>query len=330
MFWWNLYWGAMPLKGCNISKKKLAKVQNDIEFLNLFENYFTLAQDLFEWDGLPDTCDERFLERSLLLYGRAMIADLGGNLVTLGSANGAGINLYGYSIKAYGWGMNGFNQEFNVYVPGADDARPLGKASDGTMSKSPEAVICYDNVDMFPYVSFIFNAAKRLADLIRSCDVTVQNLKTPFIVTCDENQLNSVKEAFAQREDNVAAIITSKSISLDNFKVWQTYASADTLRSFWEQFRNIEAQLLEILGINSNANTDKRERLLVDEVNANNQNIESNLQKRLRQREIFCERVNKVFGTDISVKIRRDDYVDLSNPDDVGGIREDDPPVDDV
>lgn len=324
--WYDRYYGLMPLTCGNISKKKLSQMQNDIEFVNMFENYFTLAQNIFQWDNLPETCDERFLERSLLLYGRAMIADLDGSLVTLGSANGAGVNLYGYSIKAYGWGLNGFNREFPVYVPGADSTTATRQSSDGTLgSLEPKAVICFDNVDAYPFVTYIFNTAKRVADLLRSCDVAVQNLKSPYIVTCDETDVNSVKEALSQRDNNVAAIITARSTALDSMRVWQTYASDGTLKAFWEQLRNIEGQLFETLGINSNANQDKRERLLVDEINSNNEFIRSNLDKRLRQREIFCDRVNELFGTSISVHLRSDEYVDqLSETEDFVGDSRDD------
>lgn len=316
MFWYDRYWGCMPLDYSNIKKSKAAKLQNNQTFANLFENYFTMTQNLFEWSGLPDTCDERFLERCLVLYGKAMIAKVEGSYVTLGSANGAGINLYGYPLKAFGWGLNGFNKEFNLYVPGADNGLALRRASDGADKyPTPEAVVCYDNVDAYPYVSYIFDTANRLSDLLRSCDVAVQNLKCPFIVTCDESQLSSVKTAFQKRDENQAVILTSGSINLDSFRVWNTDVDPNILKTFWEQYRNVEAQLLEILGVTSNSNTDKKERLLVDEINSNNEEAEINLRKRLRQREIFCERVNDCFpDLNISVKLREE--VEKDEPDD--------------
>lgn len=320
MFWYDRYWGCMPMDLSGIKKSKAAKLQNNMAFTNLFENYFTMAQNLFEWSGLPPTCDERFLERCLLLYGKAMIAKVDGSYVTLGAAPGAGLNLYGYPLKAFGWGINGFNREFSTYVPGADEGMALRQASDGRDKyPAPEAVICYDNIDAFPYVSYVFDSAQRLGDLLRSCDVAVNNLKCPFIVTCEESQLSSVKAAFDKRDQNSAVIITSGSINLDSFKVWQTGVEPEVLKTFWEQYRNIEAQLLEILGIDSNSNTDKKERLLVDEINANNEEASINLMKRLRQREIFCERVHDCFPElNISVRLRKE-VSDNGQTDDVDG-----------
>lgn len=318
--WYDCYFGQMPIDNSKLSASKLAKRKNDQTFQNMFENYFTMAQNLFEWSGLPATCDERFLERCLLLYGKAMIVKQDGSYLSLGAANGAGINIYGYSLKAFGWGMNGFNKQFDVYIPGADIGAAVRKTSAGGDSYPvPEAVICYDNVDWYPYVNYIYDTAARLADLLRSCDVAVANLKSPFVVTCDESNLNSVKEAFKRRDENMATIITSSSINLDSFKVWPTNADPETLKCFWEQFRNVESMLMEILGINSNDNTDKKERLLVDEINSNNEEASINLMKRLRQREIFCERVNDCFpDLNISVKLRKELKTDeTANPDGV-------------
>ena len=315
----------MPTDKSRISRKRMAQVQNNQEFINMFQNYFTMALDQFAYDGLPETCDERFIERSMLLYGQAMLARYEGAIISPAAANGANLNLYGYPIKGWGWGLNGFNHEFRLFVPGADDSDVTTKAASGLelvdQYRDIEAVIGYDNPDRYPYVAYIFNAARRLADLMRSCDVAVQNLKAPYIISADETQKSSVEEAFRRRDENVGAMIFSKlTLNPDNFHVWPVNIDYNTLTAFWQQFRNIEGQLLEILGIDSNADTDKRERLLVDEVNANNERISANFVKRLHQRELWCERANKVLGTNISVHPRKEDYheqaADLSGVED--------------
>lgn len=320
--WWLNYWGQMPLDR-RMSKKKFAKWNNNVEFQNHFENYFQLAQGMFTWRGLPDTCDARFMERCLLLYGRAMIAKVDGSYLTLGAANGAGINVYGYPIKGYGWGLNGYNKEFALYVPGADDSPALRNASDGrTGPGAPEAVVCYDNVDQYPYVQYVIQAAARMSDLLRSCDVAVQNLKSPYIISCAESDLNNMRQALEQKDENVAAILTGKGFSAENMHIWPTNVQPEVLKVFWEQYRNIEAQLLETLGINANDNTDKAERLLVDEINANNETVAHNMDKRLRWRKIFCRQVNDVFGLDVSVEPNEEvmDYVAEREADDAGGL----------
>ena len=50
-----------------------------------------------------------------------------------------------------------------------------------------------------------------------------------------------------------------------------------------------------------NNNFEKKERLLTDEVNSNNDYVSSNIDLMLKTREEFCKEVNKMFGLNISV-----------------------------
>ena len=58
-----------------------------------------------------------------------------------------------------------------------------------------------------------------------------------------------------------------------------------------------------LLGI-SNANTDKKERLIVDEVNANDGQILATTNNMLMMRQLACDQINKMFGLNVSVKLR--------------------------
>jgi hypothetical protein len=57
----------------------------------------------------------------------------------------------------------------------------------------------------------------------------------------------------------------------------------------------------------NNANVDKRERLIVDEVNANNYEIKANVQHWLDNIEQGLDRANSLFGLNLSVKLRQFD-----------------------
>ena len=74
--WIDAFYGGIPLPK-NMSAKKLARLENDMEFLNTFADMFNSALNVFKWNGLPETCNERFLERSLLMRGSALIVKEG-------------------------------------------------------------------------------------------------------------------------------------------------------------------------------------------------------------------------------------------------------------
>lgn len=317
-------WGKIPPPN-DLDRYKFNKYKNFQEFNNFLENLVTSALDLFEWEGLPDTMDAVMIERCLLLYGKCLFVRYENADLSLATANSSELNMYGYPVRAFGYGFNGFNHEFSVFVPGADIGDDVTlETTSGIKADAlhPEGVIVYDNDDAYPFIGFIVNAAARMSDLIRSTDVAAQNLKSPFIVYAEDLQLSTVREAFKARDENQAVIVLSKNnLNKDSFQVFPTEAQPQALIALWDQFRNVEALILETLGINSNDNIDKTERLLVDEINANNQMIGGNLEKRLRQRQLGAERYNKLFGTKISVKLRRDPVVPVS---DVGRYPEDD------
>lgn len=308
--WYNTYWGQIPLTLSMPGKtaNKMAKLQNNIEFQNYFERLFLMAQNRFVWKNNPSSCDNRFMERMFLLCGKTLIANTEGGLISLGAANSGEINIHGWPLRCYGWGLNGYNKEFSVYVPGADDSSISRQGMTGLeAAKKPEAVVIYDNPDGYPYVMFIIQAARRLANIMRATDVAVENLKNPFVVTCDEENVKSVREALQQRQDNVAAIIALKgSFSPENFKIWPTAGDTNLLQALWTTHCNIDSEILLTLGQNANSQSDKRERLIVPEVQADNGIRAANINVELEWRKKGCEWVNEVFGENWDVEINED------------------------
>lgn len=329
--WWDNFCGQLPFSTVfgKMTKKKQAKLQNDIEFLNFMELFTSLDMDEFEWGNLPVTADIRTLERSFL-FGTAMLARVDGAYLSLMPSPGSYININGYPLTAWGHGYNGYNREFRLYVPGSGQSNQLLTSAGGTMIlEPPEAVLGYDNIDGYPYIRYIQVAAARLADLVRTCDVCASGLKSPYLISCEDNQVQTVRDALAARQDNVATIVgSSKSISSDMFKVWPTATDPGNLSAVWTQYCNIFNQILEILGINTNQMSDKKERLLVAEVNANNDLITRNAKKRLAMRQKFADECNECFGLNITVKLKYGGEDNYGRPDDIEGVDDDTRPGD--
>ncbi len=330
--WYSSIWGNLPLNVSNLSAKKLKAFESSLEFQNIFANFYQAALNAFKYNGLPDTMDERMIERAFLLTGRCLAGEVDGNVLSLVGAPASGWTLYGYPASAYGWGFNGFNKEFRVYVPGADDSKDIRKNAGGIPNlEKPNAVMGYDNSMGYPYINYLITECHRLANLKMAIDVIVENLKQPMIVSCDDTAINSVREAFKQRTDNLPAIVGTGKLPLDTFNVWDTKVSPETLQAFKDLYEWYENNLRTIFGINSNEQTDKKERLLVDEINSNNQMIADSIEKRLVWRERFVDECNKVFGTNITVEINKpeteevEDDVDeqeLHGPDGIQGLSE--------
>ena len=67
-----------------------------------------------------------------------------------------------------------------------------------------------------------------------------------------------------------------------------------------EDKKKIENELLTLFGLNNVA--DKKERLIVDEANANNDYINRNVDLLYKNRKIACDKINEKFNRNISVK----------------------------
>lgn len=285
----------LTLNQTNVSAKAYEKYKNTNEFLNFFNTLKEIALNSFKWEGLPETVDELFFEKVLLERGGACFYESPYGILGLYVSGLSDLSIYGYPTKGSCMGLNGKTFNCNFYVPGA-----------GFTTESNKAVICYDNSNAYPYIRYIYNAAARLSDIIRSTDVIAENLKQPMTITAPEQAINSIKQTYKQRKDNEPLIITSKAFDVNNIKVWQNEVSSDNLKVMWEHFYNLESYIKEILGVNSNDQQDKKERLLVDEVNANNESIQISIDKRLEQRQKFCDIINKQFGLNVKVSVNRE------------------------
>lgn len=274
-----------------LSKKKVALYENDIEFQNMFYNLLNILMYSFSIEGLTDSCNERFFKLNLIFNGyAALIKDPDLGYLSLGvrpTVNSSQLNIYGEfpDVMAFGW--NGFNKQYTNYMYGTDNT-------------DAEAVICRDNDMMYPMINIIWIYAKRLTDTMRTLDVTARKLKTPYFITCDEAQKSSIKKILEDVDFNQDSIIANRSTMPNEFNVLQTGVQPESVRVLWEHYSNLESEIRTFLGINSAANLDKKERLVVDEAQANDILTDINIQYRLKSYQQFCDTVNNLWGLNIS------------------------------
>ena len=274
-----------------LSKKKVALYENNIEFQNIFYNLLNIAMYSFSIKGLPDSCNERFFKLNLIFNGyAALIKDPDLGYLSLGvrpTVNSSQLNIYGEypDVMAFGW--NGFNKQYTNYMYGTDNS-------------DAEAVICRDNDLMYPIINILWIYAKRLTDTMRTLDVTARKLKTPYFITCDEAQKSSIKKILDDVDFNQDSIIANRSTMPNEFNVLQTGVQPESVRVLWEHYSNLESEIRTFLGINSAANLDKKERLVVDEAQANDILTDINIQYRIKSYQQFCDTVNNLWGLNIS------------------------------
>lgn len=151
--------------------------------------------------------------------------------------------------------------------------------------------------------------AQEMALASEAVDVNLLNSKLSYVFTAsNKNAAESLKKLYDRIASGEPAVVVDKALYNDDGSVcWeafqqnvgQNYIVSDLL----SDLRKIEAEFDTKVGI-PNANTDKKERLISDEVNANNvetRNLPELWLESLRQ---GCEEARKMFGIDLSVDWR--------------------------
>ncbi len=152
--------------------------------------------------------------------------------------------------------------------------------------------------------------ALRLYEAERTADVNIKAQKTPVLLLMDEKQRLTMENLYSQYEGNRPVIFGDKNSLGENvIKAINTQAPfiADKIIDYKKEIWN---EALTFLGIN-NIMVDKKERLITDEANSNNELINLNLQSYLAPREEACRQFNEKFGftgtdKEISVRVRSD------------------------
>lgn len=280
----NLLYNAFPVFFNCFNGRKANRVKNNIEWVNTFSQYVNLLMNLFKFEGLPETINERFMKMCLIFDGRiGIVNDPKFGILALRVTLGDVYNIYGDygSITAYG---NSYPPTtFKAYMQGADNT-------------DANAVLIRDNQLMYPYFYYVWMLTDRLTDTMRSIDVSINNACFPFVIVGDESQKKTIEDLMSKIKNKEPAIVLSKGLNIDSLKVLTTGFNPTIISSQWDNYTKLENMGRQQLGIESNAEPSKSERLLVDEVNSNNEVTVLNLQHRIDTINECLGFANELFG----------------------------------
>lgn len=267
-----------------IGYKSVAKALNDRILTDYFYRLMLISKALFKWENLPNGIDEKWIERYLFTEGACLFykdPTLGFMVAKMGE-NGM---------------LNAYDEPTNVF-PYATNYEYTGDQ----LINNVNSVIIRNNDDMLPTAPTIQLYAYKLTNIDRTIDTNIMAQKMPIVVKCTDKQKLSLKQAMNQRNDNEPVIYADKGLNTEEIQVLKTDAPIvfDKLQI---QKHAVWNECMTFLGVN-NANMDKRERLVTNEVEANNQQVQASEDVMLKARERACELINKMFGTNIKVSRR--------------------------
>lgn len=265
---------------------------NNVTFMSYYNRLAEIGFSRFRWENLPESVNERFLERVLFSDGAAIFFkdDILGFLA-LRFTTAGGLDVYMDPIKRRAYGSNGYQK------------------LDLDMSNS---VIIYNNYLRLGCIPDIEAFAKRLYNIDRTIDVNVNAQKTPVLLQCSDSQRLTLKNLYMQYEGNAPFIFATRDLDLDSIRTLRTDAPFVS-PALYDLKVKIWNEALTYLGI-ANLSINKKERLISDEVQKNQGGTIASRYSPLEARKQAAEQINKMFGLDIKVSFRMDESEETSEP----------------
>ena len=259
---------------------KKAKTNN---YYNLIYNrYKMLALNMFRWEGLPDTIKSRHIENSLYHHGLCIIIN--------------DENLGFISVPCnYGANLNINNEPTEVITTGYNYIKTIKYMSDKEKDKC-QLILNNDlAIGNKEYIEYFAQKMYEVDTVIRA---NINQQKYPWFIPCEPKLKNSIKLMFEKVDNLEPLILADKSIITEGIQVLTTNTPyvADKLNEY--KFE-LEREILTFLGLNNNF--EKKERLLTNEIDSNNQFIQANIEIQYKNRLIAQDYLNSKFGWNCKV-----------------------------
>lgn len=271
---------------------------NNATFNDYCNRFYKIATSIFEWVNLPDSMDPRYLEHTLYFTGQAALLKTPeyGFINTKAAANGD-LNIYGLptALNCYSYSFNELRRVYN----GITDPMP---------DENTECILVMNNTLRTPTYSSMQLFALRLAEVERTIDTNIKRLKMPYILTGSKANEFTLRNLYRAIDNNEPALVVDKdTISLKDISAIDLKVPliANDLMLYKKEIIN---EALTVLGVNNLS--EKRERLITDETNTNNEMINYNLMSYLAPRQRAADQFNEKYGLEgdkkVSVKVKAD------------------------
>lgn len=249
---------------------------------NMFQNdLIELALSRFRWVGLPETCNERYLEWVLLKEGAATLAYPSLTSETL------------LSLKCVQQGAPNMYDEPRAW-------RALGATGKTNfMCNWTNGVWIWENSTRYPLMVKINIWARELTDIIRTKQINRFHMRMPLVITGPQDRALDVQNFYKNIANGDPFVL-----AFDNFSDIQTNATmperareyiGDKLQAEWS---NTWDAIYRELGIDSMPF--KEERMIEDEVNSTMQPTELARLSPLTTRRAACDKLNARFGNKLA------------------------------
>lgn len=268
------------------------KCTNTVDNFNSF--YFELlnkALSLFEWENLPENIDNDMIEFFLLTRGHIAFFKSGDKLhATFGTPSDTLDENYTFT-------------KYLITNPYISDGETFN------LTVGSECIVVYNTpCDKVSITKSVFSRSLRrtagiLADNMSSLNCLQINSRVQTMVTADNSTIaksaeSVLKEMYDGKPYKVITSTLANNIDIEN----KSNVNSNTFSELINLNNYMYAQYLHSIGIKSNESA-KKERLITAEIDENDTECQINLNQMLKSRKKAVEKINKLFDTNIEVKL---------------------------
>ena len=265
-------------------------------FMKKFE---IIALNLFSWENLPPTIEERYIEKALFNKGLVcLVDDKNFGQIVVGCSYSQNMNIWGEPTEVI---TNGFNyvKSFNIENTVNTTYTRDNDIEDGIQS----AIVCQNNDLAISTREILEYYVNKLVEVELSTFTNVYLQKFPFLINTTKDNEMTMKTLISKVDKGEPYIMYNKKIAdlttaVDVFNLNVPFVADKLLQYRFET----EREIYTLFGFNNNF--EKKERLLTDEVNVNNDFINCNIDSMYKKRKQFAELMNKKYGWNVQVKKR--------------------------
>lgn len=276
------------------NKVKYDSIEDVSDVFNGFNYYVNYLYEklihMFKYENMPDTMPADALEDYTMHFGYAGMTRakyLDDNILVSVPATKYGVGLY------------------PRYEPLAQYCTPLLQARELVIGR--DIVIIKNNTYQISCDEIVKRYARQLADFDATINILTSNARIPALASFpDEESAESYKAVMvSNRLGQVDSVLDKSFIQKGSFTPFANANVSTNITDVISGRNEILRTFLSEIGVTT-AN-DKRERMVVDEVNVNSQMLLFNVADMLECRKKAVEEFNTLFGTKITVDLS-DEY----------------------
>ena len=272
---------------------------NFLEYQLLYDRYKMLSLNMFRWEGLPETIESRYIENALFNHGLCLIVnDENLGFVSTPCNYGANLNINCVPTEVITCGYN-YIKTVKYLQKGVKENCQLILNNDLGIGNH----------------KFIELYSQKMYEVNRVIRANINQQKYPWFIPCEPKMKATIKAMYEKVDNLEPLILADKSIITEGIQVLTTPTPyvADKLNQYKYE---LEREILTFHGLNNNF--EKKERLLTNEVDSNNDYISSNLEIQYKNRLIAQDLLNQKFGWNCKVinvaeEKRKEREVELDN-----------------